>query len=269
MERHPVVAGRFYDADPELLCSVVDGFLNMAGEKREAPTRLAMVPHAGYVYSGAVCGTTLGMANLAPTILLLGPNHTGLGDSFSLWGDGNWHIPGASLSVDVELAEALLMAVPLLRADRRAHQQEHSIEVILPFLHRLNPRTTIVPITIASSSLDVLRRTGQAIGQVLASFDRSVSIVVSSDMSHYIAHDVAKAQDALALNALDVSDPAALFETVRGNDISMCGVLPMTTGMFAVAEMGATHVEVVSYATSGEVSGDFDQVVGYAGVLVS
>ena len=269
MDRQPVVAGRFYDADPDRMNQTVDGYLKLAESKAATPTILAMAPHAGYIYSGAVCGKTLATADLAPTVLMLGPNHTGLGERFAVWKEGAWNIPGAAVPVDAELADALLAAVPLLTPDRAAHTQEHSLEVIVPFLHRLNPATTIVTIAVSAHILADLESAGRAIGRALAAFDRPVSMVVSSDMSHYISHDDAKRIDALALDAAVNLDPSGLFETVRTNQISMCGVLPMTLGLSAALEMGATKGELVAYATSGEVSGDFDQVVGYAGILVS
>ncbi|SOB57641.1 conserved protein of unknown function [Pseudodesulfovibrio profundus] len=268
MLRQPVVAGRFYDDNPTRLNEMVDRFM---GESQQdaASTLLAMVPHAGYIFSGAVCGQTLAKANLADTIVLLGPNHTGRGERFSVWNEGSWNIPGGSVSVDEELAAKLLEATPLLSADTAAHTGEHSLEVILPFLHRLNPKTTIVPIAISAFEFDALQQVGESIGAVLKSLGRPVSIVVSSDMSHYISHDQAKEKDTLALDAAVSLDPRGLFSTVREHEISMCGVLPMTTGLFAALAMGATKGDLVTYATSGEVSGDFDQVVGYAGVLVS
>lgn len=269
MDRNPVVAGRFYDAQPERLYAMVDGFLAQGTTRQPERTLLAMAPHAGYVFSGATCGKTLAAANLAPTVVMLGPNHTGRGDRFALWGEGGWNIPGGRVPVDVALADALLQASPLVTADTAAHLQEHSLEVIVPFLYRMNPETTIVPIAISAHVFDALEAVGTAIGRTLRDFNRPVSIVVSSDMSHYISHDDAKARDSLALDAAVGLDPRSLFDTVRANNISMCGVLPMTTGLFAAREMGATRGELVDYATSGEVSGDFDQVVGYAGVLVS
>lgn len=269
MNRQPVVAGRFYDANPGRLNGMVDGFLGLAEEKREERTILAMAPHAGYVYSGAVCGKTLGMANLESTILLLGPNHTGRGDRFALWEDGAWEIPGTSVPIDAELAQVLLDADPMITADRVAHEQEHSLEVLVPFLHRLNPETSIVPISISAHVFDDVAGVGKAIGQALKAFDRPVSIVVSSDMSHYISDDDARIMDKMALDAAVNLDPRTLFSTVREKQISMCGILPMTTGLFAALEMGATRGDLVAYATSGEVSGDFEQVVGYAGILVS
>lgn len=269
MQRQPVVAGRFYDGNPGRLYETVDGFLGLADERRQDKTLLAMVPHAGYVFSGAVCGKTLATANLESTILMLGPNHTGRGDRFSLWSGGSWEIPGGSVPIDAELAETLLDADPLISADTAAHLGEHSLEVILPFLYRLNPETTFVPIAISAHVFDDVAAVGKAIGQAIKEFDRPVSVVVSSDMSHYISHDEAKRLDSMALEAAVALDPRALFSTVREHNISMCGILPMTAGLFAALEMGAVKGELVDYATSGEVSGDYDQVVGYAGVLVS
>jgi hypothetical protein len=248
---------------------MVDGFLGRAGGRQEDRTLLAMVPHAGYIFSGGVCGKTLGAANLAPTVLLLGPNHTGRGERFALWPDGAWNIPGGSLAVDTGLAQALLDADPAIQADISAHTGEHSLEVVLPFLDRLNPETTIVPVCISAPTLETLERVGNAMGRALRDFGAPVSIVVSSDMSHYITNEEARKMDGMALEPIMTLDPGALYDTVRSRHISMCGVLPMTTGLFAAKTLGATHAELVDYATSGEVSGDFEQVVGYAGVLVS
>ncbi len=269
MDRQPIVAGRFYDANPDKLNAMVRGFLDLGSGRKPEKTLLAMVPHAGYVYSGAVCGKTLGQANLESTILLLGPNHTGKGERFALWPDGNWAIPGGSIPVDTELADTLLRADPNIVADTVAHTGEHSLEVILPFLKDLNSGTAIVPICVSAHSFDALKQVGKSVGKALMAFGRPVSIVVSSDMSHYISHDEAKRKDSLALEAVVDLDPGNLFGTVRKNSISMCGVLPMTVGLYAALEMGATAGELVAYATSGDVSGDFEQVVGYAGVLVS
>ncbi|WP_319583872.1 AmmeMemoRadiSam system protein B [uncultured Pseudodesulfovibrio sp.] len=268
MDRQPTVAGRFYDEQPDRLYALVDKLLGLTEGRQKGRTLLSMVPHAGYVFSGAVCGKTLGSANLESTVLLLGPNHTGRGGAFALWPDGSWIIPGGAVPIDTELAQALLDADPDIKADTSAHMGEHSIEVVLPFLYRLNPETTIVPICISAPLLDSLERVGKAIGRTLKEFGRPVSIVVSSDMSHYISNEEAREKDGIALEPVMTLDPASLYDTVRVRHISMCGVLPMTTGLFAANTMGATHAELVAYATSGEVSGDFEQVVGYAGIVV-
>ncbi len=268
MDRSPLVHGQFYPADPEELRRQVDSFLARADPQASGRTLLAMVPHAGYPYSGAIAGATLGQARLAERIVLLGPNHTGRGARLALWPDGAWRFPGASLRVDIGLAAALSEAAPVLSADREAHLGEHSLEVILPFLHRLNPATTIVPIAVAEPRLDVLLELGKALAAALRQQAEPVSLVVSSDMSHFISHTEATRRDRLALDCIAALDAQALFQTVRRHNITMCGVLPMTVGIAACHALGATSATITGYATSAQASGDFDRVVGYAGALV-
>ncbi|KUG28850.1 hypothetical protein ASZ90_001275 [hydrocarbon metagenome] len=268
MDRHPLVAGQFYPAGPSLAKDVA-AFLGLAGSPREEPTILAMVPHAGYVYSGAVAGKTLGLARLADTVILLGPNHTGRGRRLAVWPDGRWDVPGGGLSVDEELARALLAADTRLAEDYEAHLGEHSLEVIVPFLRGINPATRIVPIVVAEYNPTVLADVAVSMAGVVKSWPGPVSIVVSSDMSHYVSHDTAKSLDALALAEIAALRPMGLFSVVRDRGITMCGVLPMTLALFLARELGARTAEVAAYATSGEVSGDMRHVVGYAGVLVS
>jgi len=268
-DRQPVVAGQFYPGEPQALMEEVRGHLAGAKPKNAARTILAMAPHAGYVFSGAVAGATLGQANLAPTVLLLGPNHTGLGKPFAVWPDGRWLFPGGALAVDEELAALLLAADARLKPDTLAHQREHSLEVMLPFLAALTPETKIVPVCIAQPGLDTLQAVGLAVGRVLRDLGRPASVLISSDMSHYVPHDTARRQDSRALEPVLRLDVPAFYETVRGEGISMCGVLPMTVGLTAALELGAARAEIAAYATSGQVNGDTRRVVGYAGLLVS
>lgn len=270
MIRQPVVAGQFYPGDSESLRIEVERFLAQAGPSPDVARRtlLAMVPHAGYVYSGGVCGKTLGQARLPRTLVLLGPNHTGQGDRLAVWPEGAWAIPGGSLRVDQPLAAALLEQVPGCHADTRAHLREHSLEVLLPFLHVLDPEIRIVPLAVAESSLETLLRVGGDLGRLLAGWNEPAALVVSSDMSHYLTDQRARELDNLAVGAALTLNPSALYHTVREQRISMCGVLPMTLGLAAVAQLGAESARLVAYSTSGEVSRDFAQVVGYAGMLV-
>jgi len=268
-DRQPAVAGQFYTNDGDALLTEVQGYLSQAQPKDEAHTILAMAPHAGYYYSGIIAGVTLGQANLAETVLLLGPNHTGLGKPFAVWPDGRWLYPGGALDVDSELAALLCEKEPLLTPDTLAHQREHSLEVMMPFLAALNPATRIVPVCVSHPSLDTLLGVGKTIGRTLRAFERPVSILVSSDMSHFVAHDLAKELDSQALEPALQLDAVRFFETVRGGNISMCGVLPMTVGIAAALELGASQSEITGYATSGQVNGEMRRVVGYAGMLVS
>jgi MEMO1 family protein len=268
MDREPVVAGQFYPGSLANWEPKVRQLLS-GKERAEKHTILAMVPHAGYVYSGAVAGRTLAMARLAPTVVLLGPNHTGRGAQIAVWPDGCWKIPGAELCVENELALGILREVPDASKDYEAHRSEHSLEVMVPFLWAIDPHMNIVPVCIAESRLESLRAAGEGLARAIKELPGPVSIVVSSDMSHYISRDQAKIRDSMALDAVLGLDPAGLHETVRTRGISMCGVLPMTAGLFAARILGATAAELAGYSTSGEVTGDFDQVVGYAGVIVS
>jgi len=269
MIRQAVVAGQFYPGSASALEKEVRHYLAQAPAVRPERTILAMAPHAGYVYSGKVAGITLGQANLADTILLLGPNHTGMGAPLSVWNRGQWITPMCAMDIDENLAEALIAADSRLTADTAAHVQEHSLEVLLPFLCAIKGSFTGVPLAVAEHKLSELSGVARNVSKIVKSWPSPVSIVVSSDMSHYVSHDRAKELDSLALGPVLELDPVGLYSTVREKGISMCGVLPMTLGLLIALELGAKKAELAAYATSGDVSGDFSKVVGYAGVLVS
>ncbi|THB70105.1 MAG: AmmeMemoRadiSam system protein B [Desulfovibrio sp.] len=269
-DREPVVAGQFYPGDATALERQVDEYLQR-GRSLEplGKVMLAMAPHAGYVFSGGVAGETLGRAELPKTILLLGPNHTGRGARFSLWPGGRWLIPGGAVTVDEDLTQALDKADPAVTLDVEAHLHEHSLEVMLPFLRGMDPDTRVAALAVSEPNLDALIRVGKALAEVIKQWPQDVAMVVSSDMSHYVSQATAEELDSQALDRVQALDPEGLLQTVRSRNISMCGVLPMTVGLSACRELGATRAEVVSYATSGNASGDYSRVVGYAGALVS
>ena len=267
-ERPPVVAGQFYPADARQLQSQVRGFLNQAKGEEKLKPLLVMAPHAGYMYSGAVAGQTLGRALLPQALLLLGPNHTGLGPSLSLWNGGNWSIPGGDAVVHQDLTQALARGVRAFKPDTAAHSHEHSLEVLLPFIAQVAPKARFAAVTVAEHDLKRLMGAAKDVAAVLKGFPEPVAMVVSSDMSHYVSHEQAKARDAMAVQAMLDLDPARLYEVVRRHGISMCGVLPMTLGLALARELGATRSRLAAYATSGQASGDYRRVVGYAGVLV-
>jgi len=267
MDRKPIVAGQFYPGTPESLEQQVREFMAGAQEPK-GPTLLAMAPHAGYVFSGPVAGKTLGQAQLAKDILLLGPNHTGQGRPFSVWSEGAWEVPGARVPVNRELAAGLLEASPLLSSDTSAHINEHSLEVLLPFLLARREDLRIVPVAVAEHGLQKLLDAGTEMAGVLQAWADPVSIVVSSDMSHYVPHDLAEERDRLALERIEALDPEGLYDVVRSNNITMCGVLPMTLGLAICRELGAKGARIAGYDTSATASGDYQRVVGYAGALV-
>jgi predicted class III extradiol MEMO1 family dioxygenase len=239
MIRHPVVSGQFYPSSRAELDRTVRNLTREDGEKVRAVG--VVVPHAGYVYSGAVAGEVFSRVEVPGRHVILCPNHTGLG-------------------------ARLLKACPLLSDDDAAHAREHSLEVVLPFIHRFRPDFAIVPIALARLSLGQCRDLGTAIAAVLSGEDPRPLIVASSDMTHYEPDKVAREQDKKAISRIEELDPEGLFGVVRDERISMCGVVPATVMLFAARELGASGARLIRYATSGDASGDFDQVVGYAGV---
>jgi AmmeMemoRadiSam system protein B len=277
--RPAVAAGRFYPGDEAELRPAVRAFLDAAaqypadcgGKKMLA----AMVPHAGYVFSGALAGLTLARAALEDTVVILAPNHTGRGQRLAVWNGGAWLTPLGAVPVDRELAAALTEADGGFSPDEAAHQSDHAIEVVLPFIQVLRPAARIVPVCVGGGSFDALRAAGSALAAILrgrADAGRPVSLVVSSDMSHYLPHETAVAQDGLALEKIRVLDPEGLYATVRVHKISMCGALPMTMAMVTCRALGAQKACVTAYATSGQTGraygADMKKVVGYAGALI-
>lgn len=278
--RQSVVAGRFYPGNADELKKQVTACLAARPSRvfdfTNREVLAVMAPHAGYVFSGAVAGMTLNQVPLPERIIALGPNHTGCGALFSLWSGGPWRTPLGVVPVDKISREALAGAHAGFTPDTAAHEQEHSLEVLLPFFQVLRPAARVLPIIVGGGAPDELRDAGEALAAVvLAAKERGgrVLLVVSSDMSHYLPHEKTVERDTLALEALASLDAETFYNTVRGNNISMCGVFPMTMALFALAKLGATRADVVVHATSGQTGRAFgagmDKVVGYAGVIFS
>ncbi|MCA1744001.1 MAG: AmmeMemoRadiSam system protein B, partial [Desulfovibrionales bacterium] len=221
MDRQPLVAGQFYPGNKKDLLSTVSGYLQ--GKAMEDRTFLTMVPHAGYIFSGSTAGKTLARANLAEKLILLGPNHTGQGERISVWPDGKWIIPGFDFPVDSSLADSI-MGINGFSSDYQAHIHEHSLEVILPFLGVMKGNVPIVPIAVSESRLDVLAEAGKNLAQVIDKLNLDVSLIISSDMSHYISHEQAQTIDALAIEQVLDLNPEGLYKVVMENKISMCGI---------------------------------------------
>jgi AmmeMemoRadiSam system protein B len=278
--RQSAVAGRFYPNDPQSLREEVLRYLRMRPQKLvdlQGRELLALlVPHAGYAFSGPIAGMTLGRMYLPDRLILLGPNHTGQGAPLSVWNGGPWQTPLGAVPVDEAAASALLAADAGFSGDMKAHLREHSLEVLLPFFQIMNPKIRITAVAVSCLPLATLRKAGEALAGAVAAAAASgekILIVMSSDMSHYLPHSEAVTMDSMALNALKTLDAETYFKTVRGNDISMCGVFPVTAALFALADLGAARVRVMAYATSGQTGrafgADMDKVVGYAGVAVT
>lgn len=264
--RTPAVAGSFYPSHPLQLRTAVERFL----VRTMPPVRpfALLVPHAGYVYSGSTAGKTYAASDLPESLVVLCPNHTGLGAPLSVWARGAWRTPLGDVPVDEDLANDLLRALPELADEPAAHLREHAIEVQLPFLQVLLERFSVVPVCVGTDRYESLDRLGSALARVLAARSRPAALIVSSDMNHYESAAVNRAKDEAALAAVLAVDPAGLHRVVREKDVTMCGYAPAVAALAACRALGATKADLVDYTHSGMVTGDDRQVVSYAGVRV-
>jgi MEMO1 family protein len=266
MIRPAAVAGQFYPADPSELRSAVHNLLVQPSEKSRAMA--FMVPHAGYIYSGRVAASVYSSLQLPAKFVLLGPRHFPHGERFAILSEGAWETPLGCAAIDSALASEIKNAFPLLREDVIAHAREHSLEVQLPFLQCLVPNFTFVPIVLGADRFDALESLGRALAQVLSKHNEEIAILVSSDMNHYESDAITRIKDRKAIDAILSLDARRLYDTVRLEGISMCGYAPAVAMLAAARELHAKEAKLISYATSADVSGDFDRVVGYAGIIV-
>ena len=266
--RQPAVAGSFYQGIREDLEKEVAGYLT--GSRDPVKAIGAVMPHAGYMYSGAVAGETAAAICIPHEVIVLGPNHTGLGASVSVFPGGHWRMPFGDVPVNNELAALIVNESELTIADQMAHLREHSLEVILPFLYYAGGEDlSIVPITLSRISRDECQALGETLARVISSRDEEILMVSSSDMTHYESHESAKTRDSDAIARILDMDPDGLIEVVTRQSITMCGIIPTAVMLYASIALGATGAQLVRYSTSGEVSGDYDRVVGYAGIIVN
>jgi AmmeMemoRadiSam system protein B len=266
MIRPPAVAGRFYPSDSRELAKQVDEFTRSGPEKVRA--RGCVVPHAGYMYSGPVAGAVYSSLDIPCQCILLGPRHFPRGESLAILSEGTWQTPFGEAKIDSALAAALARAFPKLREDAVAHEREHSLEVQLPFLLRLVKDFRFVPIVLGTDHYPALEELGLAIANVVAQQAEPVLVVASSDMNHYESDAITRVKDERAIARVLALDPRGLYDTVRSEEISMCGYAATVAMLIAVRELGTKSAELVRYATSGDVTGDRDEVVGYAGMIL-
>jgi len=272
--RQPAVAGRFYPGSASRLRAEIEALTSpqsaagIAVDESKINAVGCISPHAGYTYSGAVAGALYSRLELPRRFIILCPNHTGQGAPLAIMSEGAWHTPLGDAAIDTEIAQALRAASPLLSEDSEAHRYEHALEVQLPFLQVLQPGFQFVPITVGTSNFESLVALGEAIGKVVSDFPEPILVVASSDMNHYESDSITRAKDRRAIDQVLALDARGLYETVRHGSISMCGYGPATAMLTAARLLGATKAELLRYATSGDVSGDRDSVVGYAGIAV-
>ncbi|HLB94688.1 MAG TPA: AmmeMemoRadiSam system protein B [Nitrospiria bacterium] len=269
MLRPPAVAGQFYPSSPESLRKQVEAFILPHQPKQSA---MALVcPHAGLIYSGPVAGAVYSRILIPETIVLVGPNHTGLGAHVSVYNRGAWRMPQGTIEINGALADAVLDQSRFADADMEAHRLEHCIEVQLPFLQHFHQDLTIVPIVMMSIDLAACQDLGEALASAIRSHAKpgGVLMIASTDMTHYEPDSVARDKDRWAVDQILALNPPGLHQIVKDKQISMCGFAPTVAVLYSALRLGAKHAQLIRYMTSGETSGDYEQVVGYAGLIIT
>jgi len=272
MIRNPAVAGQFYPGSVRGLVEEVRSCVEPDAVKTDAFGLVC--PHAGYMYSGKVAGAVYSRINMPDTFIIIGPNHYGLGSDFSIATAGVWRTPLGEVRVDSLLASEILKNSKHLDEDPFAQEREHSLEVQIPFMQFFSKEFQIIPINIRhyepdESFLQMCRDIGSGIARVVSGAGCKVTVVASTDFTHYEPQSVAREKDMAALDAIVALDATRLFRVVRERDISMCGFAPVAVTITACKLLGAKKAQLVKYMTSGDTTGDYSSVVGYGGVIIT
>ena len=273
--RNPVVAGRFYPADRTALQEELKSYLV---SKQKIKNVFAIIaPHAGYMYSGKTAGATYASVDVPDVVIVMCPNHTGLGYPISLHPAQSWITPLGPINVDTEILKKIKQKLPQAEFDTEAQLKEHSLEVQVPFIQMCNPNAKIVPITLANMPFGIIQKLGAVLSEIIIEEESRTGvrplIVASSDMTHFESASKAKAQDMLAIEQIKKFDTKGFIDVVEKQDISLCGIFPISVTLeaynnYSTAKGVARHADIVDYTNSGMVTGDNKDVVAYAGLVL-
>ena len=265
--REPIVSGQFYPSRIVDLDSFFKSVLKKDSEKKQV--KALIVPHAGYIYSGKVAAYAYSYAQIPDTVILLGPNHTGRGTPISVYPKGKWKTPYGEIAIDETLASSIIDRTPFAQPDINAHMFEHSIEVHLPFIQYLKGNSfKIVPICLADEDKMHLSSLASAICDSIKDAKKEAIFIASTDFSHYEPAEIAEKKDKECIEAIEKLDENLLLRIVYEKNVSMCGYLPVYTVIAASKLLGAKKGKLLKYATSGDVTGDYSEVVGYASIVI-
>lgn len=276
MIREPAVAGLFYSSSPAGLKEQVNScFSHRFGPGKSSSNKsekiiAGVVPHAGYAYSGP-CAAHLysRIPNGVKTVVILGPNHTGLGSGISISDADFWQTPFGKIELDAGMRSKILDDSRIIDCEGLAHLREHSIEVQLPFLQSVLGDFRIVPLCLMGGDSETCLEVGRAIAKAFSGM-KNVLLLASTDFSHYVSQDEAGKKDSLAIDKILKLDPEGVLETVEKLDISMCGPMATASVLFAAKLLGAKKAELLKHYTSGEITGEYSQgVVGYASLAIT
>ncbi|MCM8791742.1 MAG: AmmeMemoRadiSam system protein B [Candidatus Omnitrophica bacterium] len=266
--RKSAVAGQFYPAEVHKLKSIIEQSVIRDAARREVIA--CILPHAGYIYSGRVAIETVSYIKVKERVIILGPNHTGIGKPFGVMSEGRWQMPFGDIEIDSNLAKLLLEKCNNLEEDVISHLYEHSLEVELPILHYFKDDFKFVPITVMSNDIEAYKKNGKDIAKIIKELNlqSQVLMVASTDMTHYESQNSAEKKDYQAIEAILALDEDKLLERVEHYNISMCGYGPVAIALSYAKNLGAKKAELIKYQTSGDVTKDYTSVVGYAGIII-
>jgi AmmeMemoRadiSam system protein B/AmmeMemoRadiSam system protein A len=277
MIRKAGVSGQFYPADREELFRIIKSKIDENAIKKDAIG--VVLPHAGYEYSGGVAGAVLSRVKIKKTAIVIGFAHAGMGKPFAVMPEGLWQTPLGNVAINTNLARQLLSSSRYLEEDEVAFNysapsfgnifNENSIEVHLPFLQYLNPDIQIVPIALSGKSISAYKEIGEVIARTVKDNESDILIIASSDMTHREPQDIARDKDMKVVEAILEMDEDLMLQVVSKYHVSMCGAGPVACLIRAVRELGGGVAELVDYRTSGETTGNYSDVVGYAGIIIS
>jgi hypothetical protein len=273
--RRPAVAGSFYPADPQELREAISrSYLHPLGPGRLPPSGKSVTgvvacicPHAGYEYSGPVAAHSYFWLSSLPKpelVVVVGPNHYGIGSGISSFREGVWETPLGRVPIDSAASKKLVELTGIIDYDPEAHRREHSIEVQLPFLQALYGEFPFVPICLAFQDIDTAREIGKGIAELLRG--RNAVLIASSDLTHYEPAATAREKDAALLQPVQALDIDGFYSTLESRHVTACGYGAIATVMEASRRLGFKRGELHKYANSGDTTGDYDAVVGYPSV---
>lgn len=262
--RAPAVSGQFYPRSKNDLNREISRCFESV-PTGERPVLGAVVPHAGYIYSGNTAAYVYSVLPKADTFVLMGPNHTGYGSPVSVSSE-KWSTPMGDISPDLEFIKALPKRI--IDTDESAHKYEHSIEVQLPFLQHRFSNFNIVPICMGMQDEETALEVGMELAEAARKVNKKVVIIASSDFSHYKRDKVAREDDAYFISSILDMDIPAFYRKLYERNASVCGYGPIAAMLGASKALGAKKASLLKYSTSGDITGDLAAVVGYAGIIV-
>jgi hypothetical protein len=233
-----------------------------------------IVPHAGYRYSGGVAAKVFASIIPASTVIILGPNHRGASASVfppkaAIVTSGAWQLPAGNVIIDEQLTKLLCDGSDIIADDYIAHEEEHSVEVQIPFIQHYHGKISIAPMALAHLDTDEVFTLADDIYRAIQKFGQKVTLVASTDFSHYVDQETAEREDKKAIDMIEAMNGRGLIDVVRKERISMCGYNPVAVVIEVCKKLGATKAELIDYDTSGKVTGDYSSVVGYGGFVIS